>query len=256
MRLHDLLDYRASLHPDAEFGVHGDRRLTYGEARAAANRLANALVAQGLGVGDRVAILSKNSLEYVLLYFACSKAGVVPVPLNYRLSPGEWRFILDDAGAAVLFASAEYVPAVDALRPELGGVARCVAIDGAARAGWDDLRCWAAGQPATAPDHRIDESADLYQMYTSGTTRRPKGAVLPQRAATINVAQCVLSGLTPVPGERWLIAIPLYHTAAATISFIGIAGAPASSSSPTSTRPRWSASWTRSASPLPCSCRR
>ena len=80
MRLHDFLDYRAREQGEAEFAVHGDRRITYGEALIETNRLANAFVAAGLQIGDRVGLLSKNSIEYMLLYLAGSKSGVVASP--------------------------------------------------------------------------------------------------------------------------------------------------------------------------------
>jgi len=94
MRLHDMLDYQARERPSAEFAVQGNRRLTYREALLEVHQLAHALVSVGLQIGDRVAILAKNRLESLLLYFATSKTGVVPVPLNYRLAPPEWAYIL------------------------------------------------------------------------------------------------------------------------------------------------------------------
>ena len=99
MRLHDFLDYHARERPASEFAVQGDRRLTYQEALAQINQLANAFVDTGLEKGDRVAILAKNSIDYVLLYYGAAKAGVVPVPLNYRLAPPEWRYILNSPQA-------------------------------------------------------------------------------------------------------------------------------------------------------------
>jgi len=74
MRLHDFLDYRAREQGEAAFAIQGDRHITYHAAQAEANRLANTLVDSGLQPGDRLAILSKNSIEYMLLYFASSKA--------------------------------------------------------------------------------------------------------------------------------------------------------------------------------------
>src|SRR5204863_8353916 len=98
MRLHDFLDYWARRTPDAELAILGPRRVTYAEAQIESHRLANALVGAGLAAGDRVAVLSKNSIEYVLLYYAAARVGVVPVPLNYRLAPPEWAWIVGDAG--------------------------------------------------------------------------------------------------------------------------------------------------------------
>jgi acyl-CoA synthetase (AMP-forming)/AMP-acid ligase II len=87
--LHDSLDHWADARPGTPFAVQGERRLTYREALGAVNRLANAFVAAGLRVGDRVAVLSKNSIEYVLTYFAASKAGVAVVSLNRQLGVPE-----------------------------------------------------------------------------------------------------------------------------------------------------------------------
>src|SRR5437763_1277746 len=119
MRLHDFLDYWANLRADAEFAVQGDQRVAYGEAVRMVNRLANAFVGAGLQSGDRVAILAKNCIEYVLLYFAASKVGGVVVPLNYRLVPREWSYLLSDARPRMLFASSHYLAAIDAIREEL-----------------------------------------------------------------------------------------------------------------------------------------
>ncbi|OGO50236.1 MAG: hypothetical protein A2148_04405 [Chloroflexi bacterium RBG_16_68_14] len=218
MRLHDYFDYRAREQPEAEFAVLGDRRLTYREAQEEVHRLANTFVSAGLQVGDRFAILSKNSIEYALLYYAASKAGAVPVPLNYRLAPREWAYIINDAGAKLLIAAGEYVDAIDGIRGELKSVGRFVAVKAAGARGWEDYHQWVAGQPTTAPDRRITEEDDVYQMYTSGTTGNPKGAVLTHGAVTANMVQ-ILTGLEGVVGERYLIVVPLYHAAAALTTF-------------------------------------
>jgi len=212
MRLHDFLDYQARERAEAEFAIQGDRRMTYGEALAETNRLANALVSAGLQIGDRIAVLSKNSIEYVLLYFAAAKAGVVPVPLNYRLTPAEWRYILNDAGAKLLIAAGEYLQAVEPIRSELPRVERFVALDGPGASDWDDCHHWVAGQSTTPPDRLITADHDLYQMYTSGTTGQPKGAVLTHRAVTAHLTQITLAhGIQP--GERVLLVAPIFHVA-------------------------------------------
>ena len=77
MRLHDYLEYRAREQGDVDFAVLGDQRLSYADADAAASRVARALVAAGLAKGDRLALLSKNSIEYAVLYYGCSKAGLL-----------------------------------------------------------------------------------------------------------------------------------------------------------------------------------
>jgi acyl-CoA synthetase (AMP-forming)/AMP-acid ligase II len=225
MRLHDLFDYHVREHPHTEFAVQDGRRLTYGEARDQVNRLANALVDAGLQVGDRAAILAKNSIEYVLLYYACSKAGVALVPLNYRLAPPEWSYILTDSQARALFVAAEFVQGIDSVRGELPRVGQFVVLDGESTAGWTGFRSFADGKPTAAPDREISADDDVYQMYTSGTTGRPKGAVLTHRAVAANLVQVAFAmGATidSKPGDRWLIVAPVYHAAAAITVFSGV----------------------------------
>ena len=94
MRLHDHLDYLSSAEPEAEFVATTSRSITRAEAAQEVDRLAAAFRASGLQPGDRVALLSRNSLEYPMLYFAASKAGLVSVPLNVRLVPGDWAYIV------------------------------------------------------------------------------------------------------------------------------------------------------------------
>lgn len=221
MRLHDFLDQGARIHPDAEFAVHGTRRVSYAEALDQANRLGNALLAAGLQTGDRIGVLAKNCVEFVCLYYGASKAGVVPVPLNYRLAPPEWQYILSDAGAKLLVARGEYVEAIDAIRSELKSVERFVALDAAARPGWTSYAGWVGAQAAAPPAREVDATADVYQMYTSGTTGRPKGAVITHRALAANLLQS-LATLTGQRGDRVLIVAPMYHAAAAVTIFNAI----------------------------------
>src|SRR5437870_5574554 len=143
MRLHDFLDYQAQERPHADCAVQGARRVTYQDAAAHTNQLANALVHAGINAGERIAFLGKNSIEHALMFFGASKAGVVPVPLNYRLAPPEWQYIITDAQAQALLVAAEFVPAIESLRKELGGVRLLIAIDAPDRPpGWEDYHEW------------------------------------------------------------------------------------------------------------------
>ena len=218
MRLYDVLDYRAREHPEREFAVQGEQRLTYRDAAAATNRLAHAFIRSGLATGDRVAILSRNSIDYVLLYFAAAKAGVVLVPLNYRLAPPEWSYIVNDAGARLLLAAGEYIDAVERIRPELSTIDRVLAVDEAGPRGWEHCRGWSSDCPATPPNRHVTPEHDAYQMYTSGTTGRPKGAVLTHRAVSANITQIALACQGP-PSERSLVVAPLFHAGAVPTTF-------------------------------------
>src|ERR687883_1015286 len=162
MCLHDCLDYWGSLQPDAEFAVQGERRIAYREAVSMVNRRANALIGAGLQAGDSVAILAKNSIEYVLLYFAASKAGITIVPLNCRLAPPEWSYVLGDARPRMLFASGHYLAAIDAMRGELATIERFVSLDVAGARGWEPIDTWALDWPSTPPPCEIDDESDVY----------------------------------------------------------------------------------------------
>jgi len=219
LRLHDPFDFWVREAPDAELATFAGRRITYREAAEQVNRLANALLGCGLRRGDRFAYLSKNSIEYALMFYAASKAGVAPVPLNYRLAPPEWQYIVNDAQARVLIARGELVAAIEPVRGELSTVERCIAL-GAARppSGWEDYDAFVAAAPATPPPADVTAADDVYQMYTSGTTGRPKGAVLTHGALSAHLTQASFA-LNSVPRERALVVAPMYHAAAALMTF-------------------------------------
>ena len=210
MRLHDFLDYWTRERPAAEFAVAGRRSVTYAEASAVANRLANRLVAVGCRKGSRAAVIAKNAWWYPVLYLAAAKAGVVLVPINWRLAPAEWVTILNDAEPAVLIVGEGCVAAADEIRGELARIDHLVAEGD--RVGWDALERWMADGPATPPEVEVSAGDALYQMYTSGTTGAPKGAVLTHAAVTANVIQVGLAH--PVsPGDRGLVVVPMFHAA-------------------------------------------
>jgi acyl-CoA synthetase (AMP-forming)/AMP-acid ligase II len=223
MRLHDVLDFQARERPDADFAVQGARRVSYCEALGESNRLANALIAAGLEKGDRIAYLGKNSIEHALMFFAASKAGVAPVPLNYRLAPPELAYIIGDARAKIVLTAADFIATIDAVRGDLASVERLIAIDAPSRPkGWQDYRAWLADQPATPPAREVSDEDDVYQMYTSGTTGRPKGAVLSHRAVMSNALQMMIGLPAITSDERCLIVAPMYHAAAAVTSFLNV----------------------------------
>ena len=213
MLLHDYFDFHAREQPDAPFAVFGDRTMTWREAQCSAHRMAHALQRSGVLPGQRASVLSKNCIESVLFYFAAAKVGVVPVPLNYRLTPSEWQVILDDAAPTFLLARGELVYAVSTLRGDLPGVETWVAMDAAAPDGWTSFDEWLSEAPEARPDHRGRPGDVVYQMYTSGTTGRPKGAMLTHAAVCAHIGQ--FAGIWPFHrGDRYLIVAPVYHAAA------------------------------------------
>lgn len=191
MLLHDHLDRWAADRPDAEFAVHGDRRTTWAQARDASARAARALRAAGLGPGDRCGVLARNGVEYLLLYVAASRAGVVLVPLSPRSAPAEWELVVTDSAAMLLVCG----PGFDGVRLPAVPVV-----------GLDELFA-----PGPAPLPRHPGTAELLRLYTGGTTGAPKGASLRQSAVTSAMAQIAVGPHGGRPGERTLVVAPLSH---------------------------------------------
>lgn len=222
MRLHDFLDYQARDYPDLDFAIYGDKVMSYDDACLMSNRIGNALVGLGLAKGDRVAYLSKNSLEYPVLMFGCSRAGVAPVPLNYRLAPLELVYIINDSDAKALIVSPEYVDDINSVRDQLTSVKHFIVADHNAAEGFEAFYPWVKDSAETPPDLEISPDDDLYQMYTSGTTGNPKGAVLKHAAVTSQIHQFQYRRPRE-PGERNLIVAPMYHAAAAITTLATVA---------------------------------
>jgi acyl-CoA synthetase (AMP-forming)/AMP-acid ligase II len=227
MLLHQYLEYHARARGETVFGVQNALSLTYAGANAAANQLAYAFLHLGLRAGDRFGYLSKNALDMAVMFFAASKVGAVPVPLNFRLAAQEWQFILEDCGATVVLAQSQFAAALDSVRSALPRVQHWIATDGEGAPQWQAVAVLVKGRSRDNPETLVTADAPLYQMYTSGTTGRPKGAVLTHASVVTNGYQS-LAALGPLarPGERILIIMPMFHAGGA--SFVvggGVAGA-------------------------------
>ncbi|MEA2146740.1 MAG: hypothetical protein QOG59_2327 [Solirubrobacteraceae bacterium] len=218
MRIYDYLEYWADSDPERVCIFDGTRAFTYSEINEWADRVAVVLADLGLGDGDRFGVLAKNCVEWAPIYYGAFKAGAVPVPLNFRLNPREWVYLLGDANANAVLVEEEYMGPVDGVRLELSAeVTEFVAIGKDAReaAGWRTLSALAADvDPHAGAVRHIRADHDLWQMYTSGTTGRPKGAVLTHAAVNGNVTQ-IRTSLDLRDGDNLMIVTPLYHAGAA-----------------------------------------
>ncbi|MDX1447472.1 MAG: long-chain fatty acid--CoA ligase [Acidimicrobiia bacterium] len=159
------IDDRAALTPQRVAIRFGEEERTYADVAARSDALAAEFALRGLAPGDRVAVLSENRPEYVDVLFACAKAGMVMVPINWRLTASEVAYQLDDAEVAMLI--------VDEPQSDLGVAATSAAeIEPQVR----PLR--EPASPAPAPPTVVQDDDALFLIYTSGTTGRPKGALL------------------------------------------------------------------------------
>jgi acyl-CoA synthetase (AMP-forming)/AMP-acid ligase II len=204
--------YWARERPGAEFTVVDGRSVTYAAAASLANRVANRLTALGCKKGSRVAVLAKNTAWYPVMYFAAAKAGVVLLPVNWRLASAEWLDVLNDAQVSVLIVGREQLAGADEIRAELKSVEHFVAECEGDRGQWESLERWLSEGSTETPEVEVNPDDALYQMYTSGTTGAPKGAVLSHSAVTSNIVQVGLAH--PVSaGDRGLVVLPMFHAA-------------------------------------------
>jgi fatty-acyl-CoA synthase len=213
MLIHHYLEFWAQDDPDRVVYDDGEQQLSYGELDAAATAFAKVLIGGGLVPGDRIAAVATNRPEWLTLYYAAFKAGVVLVPLNARQHAREWLFQLNDARARWLIASGALTGAVDEIRPDLDHTATFLTLDEPV-AGWQRYADQLGHPPGVDLPWLDDPTAEIYQMYTSGTTGRPKGAVLTHQAVNANITQTRLRQ-SMRDGERLLTAMPLFHAGAA-----------------------------------------
>ncbi|MCC5859637.1 MAG: o-succinylbenzoate--CoA ligase [Ectothiorhodospiraceae bacterium] len=198
---------------DHEALVFEGVRYSYRDFNQRINRAASALTGMGVSKGDRVAMLLLNSNAFLEVLFACGKLGAIAVPINFRLSPAEVGFILEDSQAATLI----YHPLFSALvEPGRGNGflkhAVAVAQEGhAAGAGDGDYEQLLAGADASEPDTRVLPDDPLMMMYTSGTTGRPKGALLSHGNATWNCIHAHISDMGVLRSDIVLNVAPLFH---------------------------------------------
>ena len=209
------------LYSDKEAVVDGNLRFTYGEFLTRCDRWSAALQTLGVGQGDRVAYIAPNTHAHLEAYYAVPQIGAALVPINYRLLPEDFEYIINHCGAKVVCADADYLEAVDGIRNKLTGVKHFVALEGS-RDGWHDYEETLA---AHGPDYDAVEIAEtdlLTINYTSGTTARPKGVMITHRNAYMNIMG-TLAHHHLTPADRYLWTLPMFHANGWTFTWINTA---------------------------------
>jgi fatty-acyl-CoA synthase len=197
------------LYGDREAVIDGDERATYARFFERTDRWSAALQRLGVRPGDRVACIAPNTRAQLESFYAVPQIGAVLVPINYRLTPDDFVYLLEHSGARVLCAHSDYLDALQAVRGRLAGVEHFVALEGA-RDGWLDYERELAASPAEFERPTIDETDLLTINYTSGTTSRPKGVMITHRNAYMNVVGTLMH-LPMTPADRYLWTLPMFH---------------------------------------------
>jgi acyl-CoA synthetase (AMP-forming)/AMP-acid ligase II len=171
-----LIDRQAEERGDAVAIRFNDRSTTFRELDEVSNRIANALISEGLQPGDRIAIFAKNSDQYLALILAAAKSRVCAVTLNWRLAPAEIAYILEHSEAKLLFIETEFLDAHAQTARQAPTLKLILELQTGGAPG--PAEEWWMRRPASPPTATAAASDDFVQMYTSGTTGLPKGVVL------------------------------------------------------------------------------
>jgi long-chain acyl-CoA synthetase len=207
IRVHGI---RRAEHPAL---ILGDLTMSWGQLYERSCRVANLLAAAGVGSEDRVAFLDKNGIEHFEVFYGAALLNAVCVDVNWRLAAPEVEYIVNDAQAKVLVVGVDFLPILQAIAPNLTTASTVLVISDAGAdgvGGFSDYETTVAAQPATDPGTAATSDDIAFQLYSSGTTGRPKGVML---------TNANFFGLLPVAREIWefdedtvnLVAMPLFH---------------------------------------------
>jgi fatty-acyl-CoA synthase len=197
------------LHGSREAIVDGDLRLSYEQFFDRCDRWSSALRELGVGPGDRVATIAPNTHSQLEAFYAVPQLGAVLVPVNHRLTPDDFVYVVNHSGATVVCVATEYLDAVDSVRGQMPEVRHFVALEDA-KDGWLDYEAAIAAASPGFTGPQIDERDLLTINYTSGTTARPKGVMITHRNAAMNSIGTLLH-LPIAVGERYLWTLPMFH---------------------------------------------
>ena len=219
MSLKATLEESARRLPDKACVKFEGRSITFGEMDRRANRFAHGLPeAAGLGPGDRVGLLARNSPLFIEALYGALALGATVVPINVFLTPPEVAFILNDCGVKVLVVSGDFLPMVPALRESAPGLKHVVALDGQADGviTRDELT---ADRSDQSPGVDVPDESDAIFLYTSGTTGKPKAAMLTHANFLGNIASC-RRAISLVPDDSFLLALPMFHSFSLTVNVL------------------------------------
>ena len=214
MNTADFITITAAIVPDRVGLVDPDERVTFEQFQTRVNRLAQGLLAMGVGKGSNVGVMSVNSVKFVEAYYATAAVGATFVPLNFRAKPDELSYMINTADIGTLFISERYYPLLQEIRSNVPRVANVITV-GFEVAGVPTYDSVVANSEDIPVFTDIDEDDVSLLIFTSGTTAMPKGVQLSYRALTALVVNTQSPPDPSVDQEVVLASVPFFHIAGA-----------------------------------------
>jgi long-chain acyl-CoA synthetase len=225
--LADVLVPAMAISPDRVGIWFEDQEITYRELDERANRIASALVAMGVEKGDRIVVHVDNRPEFIEIYQGVMRVGAILVPTNVMYTAEEMEHILGDSAAVVAFVRGDLVPKIVSVRDRIPMLRAMISVGGSAEPGVIDFAEMKARANPVRPVVDIDPSATAFIQYTSGTTGKPKGAMVSHtNVLSVIDAMAGLSGIPALEEDVMLLVLQLFHAYALNLAlnraFLGI----------------------------------
>lgn len=216
--LGDLLLRTRERMPDKFALDYEGKRVTYAELDDLVNQTANAFRKQGMAKGDMITVMSKNSLDFVVLKFALARLGAVMIPINYMLSNEDVAYILEHSQANGMLASQDFAPVLEeAAKPGTIRFKFLMDLEAGENVGeelveWESLEDSRSNESNEFVDEDLADDDLAHVLYTSGTESRPKGVMLSHKSLVSEYVSCVVDG--KMESRDVLVhALPMYHSA-------------------------------------------
>jgi fatty-acyl-CoA synthase/long-chain acyl-CoA synthetase len=213
----DFLSSHADSTPAKPALILGDRTVDFATLHQRANRAGNVFKSLDCDPGDRIATMAFNSIEAFEIANGLRRAGMVAVPVNYRLRGAEVAYVLNDSGAKVAVAGPDHVDVVTSATPDVNGDLQYLALGSRLRGGWLSYQALMERASDQPPAATVGDALAASMIYTSGTTGNPKGAWRPRGVSTENVLQ-VISLFELSQSDVHLMCGPGYHSGVAFLS--------------------------------------
>ena len=213
-----IIRRNSRMYLDKTVFIDKDRRLTYKEFNEEINKVANALLEHGIENGDRIALLSLNSIEYMEILYAAGKIGAAIIPLNTRFSPSEIKYVIEDSTPKILFVGIEHLDIINKVIGELKSIDTYIIFDNSPRdTKYTEYKEFISNN-VSEPSEVVYDDNTLIIMYSSGTTGKPKGCMLTHE--NIFEANVAFKYEWKFSQEDNMIAVmPLFHIAALGLVF-------------------------------------